>query len=470
MALKRMSPTAHLLRSSRLFSLPPPLPKPASDFTATANFDSDTATLPYPTQPAIVTTASSLGRGDWGLKRPLPRQSTYEKTTTPILRIHKIDSIDHITDYDSAADHALNLEKWQEMDLPVSMPIFRIRASRTEPPVSTFESNIDNTEGSGQSPSHGRWKYKGPWLAGKTEGDFKVYVEKKVKRRKFEFRDFLRQRLAERMTIERREAAIESGEEVRPGGVEVSERDMETYIKELRADEEKLNVIVEQFLDLPTAASTTGTMTLYNERGPPTTHPSAGLSYLRTKSHIHNHPLLGPMEIEPPVQGRVLLPQKKGGRGARNDALVGVGGVAADDVKVSMWKSVEEPGITNFDPDIPGGAKLWVHPDSSSIDSQGRIELRWKHRANDNTMAVYQGQTSVKLLPAVAAPAPGTARRMAELSPPPRTTANASQGYGLGGMGSADSSRNYDPFLGVNDEAPPPIDVLKMLKGLGANK
>ena len=468
MALKRMSPTASLLRTSRLFSLPPLLPKPTSDFTATANFDSDTATLPYPTQAAIETTESSLRRGDWGLKRPLPRQSTYEKTTTPTLRIHNIDSIDHITDYDSAADHVLNLRKWQEMNLPVSMPLTRNKVSGYDPPVSAFESDIDNTEGTGRGNSQRRWKYKGPWLAGKTDGEFKEYVEKKVRRRKFEFRQFIRQRLSERLTAQRRETAIESGEDIQPGIVEISENDVEAYMKELRGDEEKLNALVEQFLDLPNAAQTSGAMMLYNERGPPTTHPSAGLSYLRTKSHIHNHPVLGPMEVEPPIPGRVLAPQKRGGRGARIQALVGVAGVAADDFNVSMWKSMEPPGLTTFDPDIPGGAKVWVHPDTSSIDSSGRIEMRWRDRASDNTMAIYQGKTNDKPVPAVsAAAAPGTARRMAQLSPPPRT---APQGYGISDMANMGSERETSPLLGAKDQAPAQREILDLMKNFRAKK
>ena len=468
MALKRMSPSASLLRTSRLFSLPPPIPKPTSDFTATANFGSDTATLPYPTQAAIETTESSLRRGDWGLKRPLPRQSTYEKTTTPTLRIHNIDSIDHITDYDSAADHALNLRKWQEMNLPVSMPLARKKATAPDPPVSAFESDIDNTEPTGGGTSRRRWKYKGPWLAGKTEGEFKEYVEKKVRRRKFEFRQFVRQRLSERLTAQRREAAIDSGEDIQPGVVEISETDVEAHMKELRGDEEKLNALVEQFLDLPNATQTSGATMLYNERGPPTTHPSAGLSYLRTKSHIHNHPVLGPMEVDPPVPGRVLASQKKGGRKARNQALLGVAGVAADDCKIPLWKSTEPPGLASFDPDIPGGAKLWVHPDTSSIDSSGRIDLRWQDWASDNTMAIYQGKTNDKHVPAIsAATAPGTARRMAELSPRPRP---ASQGYGLDDLTSMESKKETSPLLGAKDQAPAQRDILGLLNSFQAKK
>lgn len=100
--------------------LPPPLPRPSSELTATETRDSDTATLPYPTHASIQTTETSLGRGDWGLKRPLPLKST-TGSSTPIIRIDNIDSIDHITDFNSAADHVLTLRKWQELDMPISL-------------------------------------------------------------------------------------------------------------------------------------------------------------------------------------------------------------------------------------------------------------------------------------------------------------------------------------------------------------
>ena len=470
MALKRMSPMASLLRTSRLFSLPPPLPKPASDFTATANFDSDTATSPYPTQIAIETTASSLGRGDWGLKRPLPRQSTYEKTTTPMLRIHNIDSIDHITDFDSAADHGLTLRKWQEMNVPISLEPSRKKVSATEPPVSAFESDVDNIQGGSQDSNTVRWKHKGPWLAGKSEGEFEEFVEKKVKRRKFEFRQFLREQLAMSATRKRREAAIESGEEIQAGLADVSDTDLEKHIKDLRRNEEKLNLLVERFLDLPSSTHTSGLNMVYRDRGPPTTHPSAGLSYLRTKSHIHNHPILGPMEVEPPVQGRVLRPQKKGGRGARNEALVGVAGIAADDNKIPLYQSGDLPGVASFDPDIPGGAKIWVHPDTSSIDSQGRVQLRWTDRASSDTKAIYLGERSVKTPPAAPLPTPRSSRRMPELSSSSSATTNRSIMYGLDDMVPPGGMKGNSGLLGPNSTTPAQGDVLSMLGKFNINK
>ena len=186
MATKILSPTANLLRHSRLFSLPPPLPRPSHEpYSSSTVFDSDTSTLPYPTHAAIETTQSSLSRGDWGLKRPLPQKST-AATTTPTIRVAAIDSIDHITDYSSASDHALTLRKWQEMHIPISMPSVTSRQSQSRsfagPAKSVFEDELNSTEASGENlvSDKKRWKYKGPWLAGKTEGDFQDYVNGEI--------------------------------------------------------------------------------------------------------------------------------------------------------------------------------------------------------------------------------------------------------------------------------------------------
>ncbi|KAI7149897.1 hypothetical protein KC352_g28834, partial [Hortaea werneckii] len=104
------SPTARLLQSSRLFSLPRPLPQPhIENITSTGVYRaSDSATLPYPTHQAIATTASSRSRGDWGLKRALPKKATQD-TSTPHIRVSAQDTPEHITDFGSAADHTQTL-------------------------------------------------------------------------------------------------------------------------------------------------------------------------------------------------------------------------------------------------------------------------------------------------------------------------------------------------------------------------
>ena len=141
------SPTARRLRSSRLFSLPPPLPQPAMELLTRAGQVkvSDTATQPYPTRQAITAPASSRNRGDWGLKRPLPDKTN--NTSSPHVRINAIDTLEHITDFDSAADHTLSLEKWQEMNIHMaSRPdSTATHIYPTTPGPSAFSSIMDNT-------------------------------------------------------------------------------------------------------------------------------------------------------------------------------------------------------------------------------------------------------------------------------------------------------------------------------------
>ena len=141
------SPTARLLRKSRLFSLPPPLPAPevgSEHLAAGMTRGSDTATLPYPIRQAIATKPSSLGRGDWGVKRPLPLKST-TASSNPTLRIMAVDTIEHITDFESAADHVRTGEKWQEMRVPMLQEGRRIRGV-SDLPQSAFERRFDATD------------------------------------------------------------------------------------------------------------------------------------------------------------------------------------------------------------------------------------------------------------------------------------------------------------------------------------
>ncbi|KAJ4982499.1 hypothetical protein SVAN01_12006, partial [Stagonosporopsis vannaccii] len=151
MALRRhsLSPTAHLLRNSRLFALPAPLPRPVVGETSGAGVTkaSPSATLPYPTHQAIATTKSSLARGDWGLKRNLPARSHLLQTSDPVLRITQLDTIEHVTDFDSAADHVRTRQKWEHMGVPLmkGMQNLQRRDVTGAPPTSAFEPRDDTT-------------------------------------------------------------------------------------------------------------------------------------------------------------------------------------------------------------------------------------------------------------------------------------------------------------------------------------
>ncbi len=478
MTVRRLSPTANLLRNSRLFSLPPPLPRPSQDFLSINRFDSDSATLPHPTHASIETSQSSLSRGDWGLKRSLPRQSI-ASTSTPLIRIGDIDSIDHITDFESAADHTLTLRKWQEMNLPISEA--RPPQRSVEHPAglptgkSVFEHEFDNTE---QGIGRGRWKYEGPWLAGKTEGEFQEYVQKDIKRRKDDFRGFLHQHLMKRKENTQKRNARDQGEYGAPGPVAISEAEIAAFIRRLRQDRESLHKLIERFLDLPNYAELSGELSVdldvrikskekvFRERGPPQTHPSAGLSYLRTASHIYNHPILGPQQLEPPVPGRVLKPQTSIGGFQSARATIGVAGVAASDNRVASKQNVQPPGIATFDPDIPGGARHWYHPEHASIDSRGRIKLSI-HPTDQNTLAIYEGVVS-EVEELDTSTLDGGTRTF-----PIRPSTNSAtvrdrqkQGYGLEGVGDTVSSGRALPIPDATQS-----DILELLRvGLDHNR
>ena len=462
-SMKKLSPTANILRTSRLFSLPQPLPKSSSEINAIKSHDSETATLPYPTHPSIQTTEASLGRGDWGLKRPLPLKST-TKSSTPTIYIDNIDSIDHITDFESAADHVVTLRKWQELNMPISLAEKQKTASgNSKPSRSVFDSQFDNTHfdgraGAGNSTTSSnkqRWRYTGPWLAGQSDEQFQRYIQKKIKSRKLDFRQFLHEQLATVKAATRRREAIEEGADLETIELTISEEELDKYIKRLRSDENAMQKVLEDFLDLPrNEAQPSGILySDYDEKGPSTTHPSAGLSYLRTGSRIFNHPSLGPQASETPVEGRVVAPQKIQGR-TQARALIGVGGVVGVDSKFTFTKSDELPGVASFDPDFPGGAKLWVSPRRAVIDSQGKIELI-VDRATKNAINIARGLYSEEGKPREVAPGAAIAgasdRETPELTLSRTGTPRSNQGYGVEDLDSPRRSVRAKPFLRLDE-------------------
>ena len=423
MATKQLSPAGQILRNSRLFSLPPPLQRP-NIASLTERF-SETATLPYPTHAALETTPSALARGDWGLKQPLPLKST-ARTSTPTIRIRDIDNINHITDFESAADHVLTLKKWQEISLPVSnqMTLGKRVSSITGQEIlrhhkSVFEPEYDNTEVQGRIVERTRWKYKGPWLAGQTQGEFEDYVQEMMTRHKGEFQKFLRAQLSQKLTRDRHHAALDSGTEVDAEPVKVSDEEFSIYIKELRQDKDTLFPLVEEFLDLPKDA-------------PPTTQPSAGLSYLRTNAYTPNHPILGPQAKRRPIRGRVLAP-----RTSRPRAMIGIGGIVAEDYKDRGYKNLDAPGIDALDPELPGGAKIWVAPTRTSVNSQGRILLSID-RADAQTVALYEERSPEEPLPSHITSPP---KEIPDLVPS-RSNSTPNRGHGYGLLGDVESTAN----------------------------
>ena len=391
------SPTAKLLRYSRLFSLPSPLPSPIHN-TASVVFASNTATLPYPTHASIETAQSSLVRGDWGLKRPLPLQST-TATTTPVIRIEAVDSIDHVTDFDSAADHSLTLKKWQEMSIQISVLDSKDSYARTQS-GSVFEEDLNriktNTQGRPNSSFGKQWKHKGPWLAGKTKGGFEDYLSKVIKHRRVEFRRFLREKLHEKLIASSRNTAMDDGVVLSSIPDELSKEKFRAEVGKLRHNITQLFQWIWQFLDLP-GFPPQHQSHLYElsgsdiEQDPPSTHLSAGVSYLQTASHIYNHPVLGPMSSRPPVLGRIMQYAAPTNINKKNRVLIGVGGVVAEEARNRDFHDSKSPQWSNFDPDLEGGPKGWVQIRRASIDPHGRINLE-VDKADGISVAVWQKQ------------------------------------------------------------------------------
>ena len=237
---------------------------------------------------------------------------------------------------------------------------------------------------------------------------------------------------------------------------DVSDAELDAFIKQLRKQPDGLNRYIHQFLDLPREQRSQQASSVrkdIQESGPPSTHPSAGLSYLRSHSHTFNHPLYGPQENKPPVQGRVLLPQRDSRGFLRSHAVMGIGGVATEDHKHPFTRSDEEPVVAEFQPDIPGGGKVWLQIRKASVNAQGRIQLG-NQRAETNALHAAGLTESLRLPEAAARSSKMTS--MPRLSPfPPHK--KIMHGYGLEGLGEVRTSERAVPY----DEGTELKDVLQ---------
>lgn len=395
---RSVSPGARLLRSSRMFSMPAPIQPSKGDSWPGAPKGAQSATAAHPTHLAVTTTSASRATGDWGFKRPLPLKKTL-KSTYPLVKIKQLDTIEEITDYQHAAAHTFSLRKFQEMNLPLTAPTHA--AHQSAPAVSVFEEDDDVTDITWEkqmSEGNRRWKFQGPWLAGMADDEFERYLHTSVRGKRAEFHQFLRENLATLKTKEQERLATEE----RPDSAgpikaqDIPEGQFQEYIKDLREDRFELYRLTGLFLDLAPVALGSRLQKLstlapfsereihnnpYSESGPPSTHPSAGLSYLRTKSYMDNHPLYGPQKQHAPVQARVLKPRAP--KDGQFQPAIGVGGFVADkastDTAFNMSKSATkyaDKSLFQLDMETPGGAKLFVGAHRASIDNAGRAVIQ----------------------------------------------------------------------------------------------
>ncbi|EME44241.1 hypothetical protein DOTSEDRAFT_71923 [Dothistroma septosporum NZE10] len=455
------SPTARLLQSSRLFSLPRPLAPPALETVSSTGVyrASETATLPYPTHQAIATPASSQFRGDFGLKRPLPAKAIKGR---PHIRIRAQDNSAHITDFESALNHTQTQAKWQQIGAPLTVKNKSDRYTGGGKSIqSVYDAHVDNTDSeavrlamfqpedvssrsrrdalpSSHAPETKRWKYDGPWITGMQEGQFATWLSSSaLQGRKEEFRAFLVQRMLERRVQDEERALREQGERRAISAAKEEdiradiEANYDTEIKRLRDEHEiqylgsEMTAAICDFLDLPgiraqaESGSLARTVDLQNaltdslasgQNGPPSTHPGAGLGHVRTNAVMENHPLWGPQAHGSPVLARVITPRSTFS-GPNYQAKLGVGGVVTQDPVGDSFRNdrrntgpaeYNEENIpeqyvdvdrmmSQIDPDLPGGNKAWVQPETAHIDEQGRIRLDVT-RGDKEAVAVKRGK------------------------------------------------------------------------------
>ncbi|RVX67282.1 hypothetical protein B0A52_09319 [Exophiala mesophila] len=419
MTAVRLSPSGSLLRSSRLFALPPAIHGPKQ-----GDFGSDTATTAHPLRAALETPLVSLNRGDWGLKRHLPTKTT-TKSGTPTFRIKNgIDTADHVTDFESAADHVLTLRKFQELNIRT---VFPVKDDRFKPRlVSVFTPELDNTtdtpfqidvqaKSSSQLPAHlqasleqfekdqtdsaepqvqpvdlassnldpeapRRWRFAGPYLAGISELEFNAFLEKITPQKLKEFKALVKSELTRIRTQEKRYELVAQGraDEQADATVEIGDEDVEQYLKTLRSDTAKFGPLIAQFFDLADGPRPVGVedwpygrqtfaAEQYRESGPPALHPSAGLTYHQAVNYTINDIKNGPLVGNRAFPARILNSYN-----ITNDIIqpvVGVAGFVARLREKSFRKRSMAWAAEK------GGKKTVVSPKYVTLKEDGRVQL-----------------------------------------------------------------------------------------------
>ncbi|KAM0435953.1 hypothetical protein ACHAPT_002845 [Fusarium lateritium] len=413
---RTVSPGGALLRSSRLFSIPKPLPEPPSTSLHISDHKSPTMTRQYPQHQSITSPLSSREKGDWGFKRPFPLKSTMT-TSTPLIRVKQVDAIESVTDFASAADYTLSLEKFQELRVPLSIPKENERttgSTRTDIwRKSVFEEDMDFTDFRQGRADDKRWKFQGPWLARLTEGEFISYLEKSVRPKRAQFRWLLMERLAESINTKQAQAAVDKGEaapaKIKPW--DITKAQFTEFVRTLRSDRATLYGLVSKFLDLAPLGHPVGIIQTflstgenaaaespYGKAGPPPSHPSAGISYLRTNSYMENHPVYGPQGRHTPVLARVIYPR-------RNVSLakLGVGGFIADTPPGDNEFTGRSPqrrgqqkrvldGIQHLDTTTFGGAKAYVEPVTATVDPSGKVVLQLRDTTSESQLLARESK------------------------------------------------------------------------------
>lgn len=278
----------------------------------------------------------------------------------------------------------------------------------TPPPVDPI---VHNTK---------RWKHDGPWLPGMGADDFITYLSKEISARKKEFQAYLTEFVKTEIYTTRRLAASKNSSQQMPLDPQeadawlaaqekqwrnITHSEIQAGIKALRKEtandplaSKLVRKLILPFLKLPTIKfkhsifskdASSRDVDAYHfdqETAPLSTHPSAGLGYLRTKAYITNHPILGPQAQPAPITARVVQARRTATGASESYARLGVGGFVANDqfrgtekydkFSGSRTHGTNAKDVETIDIDTPGGKKILVHPLFASVSNDGRVHVK----------------------------------------------------------------------------------------------
>lgn len=274
-----------------------------------------------------------------------------------------------------------------------------------------------------EAESAKRWRYKGPWLAGMSGMEFDKLLKTRIRKRKEEFRarveaQWLADKKAAKEARDLKEPSSAQPEEpahaqrtavpeVKAEAPTASEPEVDaaaqpknigeerpqwtpdefdTYVRALRRRPQVFGPLIAEFLDLPDGPQPptnnqairktrweygreTAVAPAYRNMGPPRTHPSAGLSYSRSRNWAANDGTYGPQKDPTPVVGRVLRIMRSGSGTSQS---VGVAGFVTP--KLDRKTSRGNNDLSNFEP-TPGGQKLLVVPSAAMVNVDGKLNL-----------------------------------------------------------------------------------------------
>lgn len=233
-----------------------------------------------------------------------------------------------------------------------------------------------------------RWRYSGPYLAGMNGMEFDAFLKNITRDKKAAFRDLVRNDLVKQREHEQSLQALEEGRVAasHDSPAEVTEEDVTEHLRYLRSEPGKFGPLIAEFFDLadgPRPSSETqdpwsyGRDTIaadpYKESGPPRTHPSAGLSYLKFEKFSQNDIVVGPRATRPPVPARLL----KSIQAAHNRHIPFVG-VAGFIVPQPTSASTSFSELNWKWAPTKDGPKMVVTPTTATVSQAGKVEIQTK--------------------------------------------------------------------------------------------